>query len=293
MQFMSASLKVKCQYCHTGDFASDAKDEKKTAREMIAMQDDINARHFNGRTVVTCATCHGGRTRPLNFPPTPGVEVRPRRTKDVTPDQIIQAFAKAVGSAADKPIPSSRWEGIDTSHGDKLKAEATYSEGRFLYEVHDPKAELKIGFNGTGLWYKVGTNLNRIPPDVAVEFQNSSALFFNPAALPKLTNPNAGTAKIGTRDMLVLSGMMPDGKVRASIFFDKLTGLPARSAYYYPTILGSMAEINDYSDYRKIGGFELPTTIANHSGEEDTIRHYNSIKLDPKVDPAIFEAPKS
>jgi hypothetical protein len=289
MQFMSASLKVNCQYCHTADFSSDDKEEKNTAREMIAMQNDINARHFGGRTQVTCATCHGGRTHPLNLPPTPGVETRARRSRDITPEQIVQAFTKAAG---DKPLPATRWEGVDTSTGAKLKAEAVYDSGKFYFAVSNPKGDLKFVSNGSDLWYLDGKELRQIPPDVAVQFQNQALLLVTPANLPKLANPSAGTAQIKGKDMLVLSGTMPDGKVRASIFFDKLTGLPARSTYYYPTILGNMAEINDYADYKKIAGFELPTTIENHSGEQDTVRHFTSIKLNPVIDPAIFKAPK-
>src|SRR4051794_20562054 len=75
MEFMAASLKVGCEFCHTEDRASDEKQEKGTARAMIAMERDINAKHFGGRTVVTCATCHGGKPNPLNVPPVQGIEV--------------------------------------------------------------------------------------------------------------------------------------------------------------------------------------------------------------------------
>ncbi len=64
-------LGVKCGFCHVqGDFASDDKPEKETARKMIVMTRDINA-HFQGATadMVSCYTCHRGETKPLLAPP--------------------------------------------------------------------------------------------------------------------------------------------------------------------------------------------------------------------------------
>ena len=53
------------------DFASDAKEEKKIAREMLKMVNDINGKYLTliGRTIadrnrVTCETCHHGLVRP-------------------------------------------------------------------------------------------------------------------------------------------------------------------------------------------------------------------------------------
>jgi len=52
MNFMSASLGVRCTYCHVNkdnkwDFVSDEKPEKNTAREMIKMVLAVNKDHFS------------------------------------------------------------------------------------------------------------------------------------------------------------------------------------------------------------------------------------------------------
>ena len=54
MQSISASLGVKCQFCHVdeGNFAADDKEEKKTARAMITMVHGINQQFFNGKMEV-------------------------------------------------------------------------------------------------------------------------------------------------------------------------------------------------------------------------------------------------
>src|SRR4051812_42852963 len=69
MNIFAASLGQDCTFCHnTKDFSSDEKKEKATARKMIQMTMDINKANFNGRTEVTCNTCHNGRERPVGTP---------------------------------------------------------------------------------------------------------------------------------------------------------------------------------------------------------------------------------
>jgi hypothetical protein len=63
------ALGVKCTGCHVeGDFASDAKPEKDTARMMIAMTREINAKFPDGKNHVTCFTCHRGDEHPKTAP---------------------------------------------------------------------------------------------------------------------------------------------------------------------------------------------------------------------------------
>ncbi|HEX3746632.1 MAG TPA: c-type cytochrome [Bryobacteraceae bacterium] len=63
-----------CNFCHVqGDRASDEKPEKNTARMMIVMVKDINAKvaAASGGTAkefVTCYTCHRGKTEPDTVP---------------------------------------------------------------------------------------------------------------------------------------------------------------------------------------------------------------------------------
>jgi hypothetical protein len=82
MRQIAMSLGVRCEHCHvqtTGpdgreqnDFASDDKDAKKVAREMMRMVNDINDKYLiagMGRTLrerdrVTCETCHHGLSTP-------------------------------------------------------------------------------------------------------------------------------------------------------------------------------------------------------------------------------------
>lgn len=70
MQYTQA-LGVRCTHCHVqGDNASDEKPQKATARMMIAMVNEINAKFPDGaaKPHVTCYTCHNGKVTPLTAP---------------------------------------------------------------------------------------------------------------------------------------------------------------------------------------------------------------------------------
>ncbi len=70
MRSYTVALGVKCDYCHVkGDFASDDNPKKLTARMMIAMNQDVNAKFPDGKQHVTCYTCHRGANEPLTAPP--------------------------------------------------------------------------------------------------------------------------------------------------------------------------------------------------------------------------------
>jgi hypothetical protein len=64
------ALGEQCTFCHVkGDFASDENPHKEIARGMIVMARDINAKFPDGKTHVTCYTCHRGSEAPLTAPP--------------------------------------------------------------------------------------------------------------------------------------------------------------------------------------------------------------------------------
>ncbi len=80
MRGFTFALGVRCEYCHVGeagrplttfDFGSDDKRNKRTARVMLDMVKHINGMHLadvpersRPPVVVTCETCHRGRTKP-------------------------------------------------------------------------------------------------------------------------------------------------------------------------------------------------------------------------------------
>jgi hypothetical protein len=87
MHKWEAELGTGCKTCHTAskelgpngkpqlNFADDSKDEKKTARVMYKMVEDINANYVakidSSGDPVTCGTCHRGHLGPEPFIPAP------------------------------------------------------------------------------------------------------------------------------------------------------------------------------------------------------------------------------
>src|SRR5580692_809909 len=75
MRSFTAALGLgqQCFFCHVqGDFASDENPKKATARFMIQMVNDINAKFPDGKVHVSCYTCHRGADMPLLTPAAAG-----------------------------------------------------------------------------------------------------------------------------------------------------------------------------------------------------------------------------
>ena len=80
MRSFSAGLGVECDFCHVkGNFASDENPHKDIARKMIVMAEHINANFPDGKTHVTCYTCHRGEEEPKTEP---GEAAKPKHEHD-------------------------------------------------------------------------------------------------------------------------------------------------------------------------------------------------------------------
>jgi hypothetical protein len=69
MRTFTAGLGVQCTYCHVqGNFASDENPKKETARHMIQIAQELNAKFPDGKLHVSCYTCHRGEAEPKTAP---------------------------------------------------------------------------------------------------------------------------------------------------------------------------------------------------------------------------------
>ncbi len=293
MQFMSASLGVSCDFCHTDDRASDEKKTKLAARKMIAMQKAINDQNFEGRMRVTCASCHNGHTHPSAVPPVLGSDLRPERSEEVKPDAVLAAYSKAVGADQLPEGSSLVMEGHGTAFTKETPIAAKFSGSKSWFDTKGADRSQQQGFNGTVAWFTTPKGVQQVPYQYAESFVLEKKIYAGAATLPKLTETRGATAKIDGKDMLVVSGTIEGEKTRATFYFDKQTGLLTRTLFSYPSILGNIVQTNDYMNYRRIGGIEVPMDIVNHSTEGDDSMHFRSGHLEKKTDPAEFEPPKS
>ena len=70
MRYFTTALGVNCEHCHVqGQFDSDEKKQKNTARTMITMVHDMNQNVFHGHQEVRCYTCHRGNDEPKSQVP--------------------------------------------------------------------------------------------------------------------------------------------------------------------------------------------------------------------------------
>jgi hypothetical protein len=73
------ALGVQCTGCHVqGDFASDANPKKDVARTMITMVRETNGKFLDGKTQVTCFTCHRGDSMPKTVPDAAAAPAAPK-----------------------------------------------------------------------------------------------------------------------------------------------------------------------------------------------------------------------
>jgi len=306
MNYMSASLGVKCNFCHViegdkRDFVSDAKPEKGSAREMIKMVQSINKGNFKGNPAVGCITCHRGSEHPVRAPQLPIAEPTPfaetpaaTATKETPPtaDQILAKYTEALGgSAAIEKLKTRAMKGslTMTASGATMGYEAYQSAPNRMYAImNTPKqGAIERGSNGQVAWEKSSRGLRDVPV-------NDRQNLFNDLKLKEQFTRIGfgGKEKIDGKDVYVLRGQRLDGKGER-LYFDMQTGLLVRRITSTPTVVGLIPEQIDYEDYRDVDGLKMPFTVRFISVDSfnNWTRKLTEIKLNVPVDETKFNKP--
>ena len=113
MNYISASLgcaRSATSRRATSGFDKDDNNHKKIARRMIQMTMDINKNSFQGRTQVSCYTCHRGDEHAVGVPPLPRVAGRDAALERPrpTPQQILAKYAEAIRQRGDRENKDAR-----------------------------------------------------------------------------------------------------------------------------------------------------------------------------------------
>ncbi len=303
MDLMRASLGVGCDYCHERkdkdiDFASDAKEEKKTAREMIKIVLETNDKFFNKRPIVTCNTCHRGSTNPVGLVSLPQAVwpfPTPERKRPTLParDEIVAKYAAAVGKIDKGALENMTMKGVrESANGTKSDLEISRKDGK----VRSSSSQATIVLAPTGSWMsskQAGTREMTAEQREQLEEQNHALQFVTPEDVPE----NARVVrkdKINDREVYVLQSTIAP-KVRQRLYFDAENGLLVRRVLLTSLPIGDTPTQVDYSDYRDVGGFKLPHSIDLESPDPylSSKRHFTEIHPNAKVDDKVFEMPKS
>jgi photosynthetic reaction center cytochrome c subunit len=271
MQFISASLGVECSTCHVeGKPEADDKGPKKTARAMIEMTNMINKNAFNGRSQVTCYSCHNGHERPTAIPPVLESDPAPRTeaarpaagTPQPTADDVIAKYVAAVGGAdAMKKITSRVGKGEITAMGSKQSIELfTKAPNKRITITHSANGDSMTAFDGTIGWMG---NTGRPGREMDATGAGAAALDAEFAIGLRLKElypmlRRGRPESVNGVECEVLNGTANGSHPMARFYFAKDTGLLLRMVRYADTPVGRNPTQVDYADYRDVDGVKVP-----------------------------------
>lgn len=304
MNMMSASLGVSCDACHVRkddhfDWASDEKQEKKTARSMIAMTINLNEKFFNNRPAVSCNSCHRGSEHPVNLitlpqtVPVPEPDRPTTRPAMPTRDEIVAKYTAAIGNIDAAALSSLVAKGTrDSRTGSKSDIVVTQKGGTMKVE----SGEFTTVITPTGGW---SAEKGKAPRDLSAnQLEHSTEL--NRAMMivaPESIPADARVVrkdKIDGRDVYVVQSAAGPN-VRQRLYFDAENSLLLRRLLLTATPIGEIPMQVDYSDYRQVGKAKLPFTVSLDAADPriGATRHFTEIRTGATVDEKVFEKPAS
>lgn len=313
MNVLADSLGVRCEYCHVQvkpDLAktpanvggwvwdSDDKVQKRTAREMMRMVVELNARSFGGEARITCYTCHAGTTRPARVPPLPPAATG-SPTSSIVPalpsaDRVWASYLSAVGQV-DSPASGtgtiiSGWD--DRSEGRYGKVEIVLGgNDRYRATVTTPAGTTSQGMDGEVAWLATNDRVQRLAGNDIARLRRIAmryrAVKERPANLRVV-----GLERVGDRDAYVATAKL-DATTTLALYFDVVTGLLRREVTTTETVLLPLQEQVDYDDYRDVNGVQFPFQVRTSEGATygDITRTFLQIRRNVAVDNALFRPP--
>jgi hypothetical protein len=302
MAFISGSLGVKCNYCHTNPFDRDEKPTKQTARRMIRMVFDLNKGSFSGAKAVSCFTCHRGRPQPVSVPAVgqnlwQSTPTSAQESPSPTVDQILDKYVQALGGEqALRKVTSRVAKGSRIGADGVLVPEDVYQKApnKILTVTTYPGVAFSTGFNGNAGWASSSKDGAReLPGTVLTQLKNDSEFYKEiktKEMYRKLTL--VGKSKIGDSESYVIDATPWNGTVE-KLFFDIRTGLLLRRYLESESILGMFPLQTDYEDYRDVDGIKQPFLIRWSMPGRSWGRKIAEMKQNVPVDDAQFNPPSS
>lgn len=312
MNAIADSLGVRCDYCHVRVnpdptktwslgggwiWGRDDKRPKVTARDMMRMVADINARQFSGRAMVSCYTCHRGSVTPVTLPPLPprvySTAPEPVARPLPSADEVWSAYVRAVGatrrfatlvmSAAD-----------DRSEGRHGTLEVTF-KGTDRYRATlrmPPDGAVNQGFIGDSGWVASDNGSRALRPDELERLRRAAQRY----AVVKIDRPAnlqiATMERVGDRDAYVAVAAV-NAQTRVTFYFDAASGLLLRERTSTETSFIPLQDQVDYEDYRSVDGVMLPFLIRSSDGSpfDTSVKVFTSVRHDIDVDDRTFQPP--
>jgi hypothetical protein len=273
MQFMSSSLGVQCEFCHDMKaFDKDTKDEKVTAREMIAMQQGINRGHFKGKREVTCNSCHHGEQHPAAVPLIPALNAaipEPVREHEhehhaaASSTQFLDDFYSAAGGEAALAKLSSRTlrGQVTFGKGPAMPFEIlSRADGQLAITVSLKDGPASTVFNGhTGWLIYPGRQARPMSAGEAEAARVVVDLQFPANFKKRYTQFRPGHPEDVNGKPANLLVVSRPGQPPVRLYFDQASHLLVRVVYYTETALGRNPTQVDITGYADSAGPQLPT----------------------------------
>jgi Photosynthetic reaction centre cytochrome C subunit len=324
MNFFAASMGRRCNYCHVNnqgqwDYASDAKPEKTSAREMVKLVMEINKTTERLKLdPVSCYTCHRGRTSPQSIPalplplpspppnaggaggPTPAAS--PQASPAATPalpsaDELFSKYAAAVGgqTAIDKLKSRTVRGTVTQANGSAYQFELSQAApDKFYLLVTTQQGTIERGFNGQVGWEKTARGVREITGAELTNLKTSNGLFTLLRLKEQYSRPpRVRKDKLGDRDVYIVDGTTTDNR-RMRLYFDATSGLLLRRTTTMPTMVGIIPDQIDLEDYREADGLKFPFTARAavlEVGNPTSTRTFTELKLNVPVDESKFNMP--
>ena len=330
MNFMSASLGRRCNFCHVTDkgrdgYALDDKPEKNTAREMIKMVMGLRKQSFHGADEISCFTCHRGQTHPVNVPAlplptpsprpatptrggeppaggpgaqaTPGAQAAPSATPALpSADEVFAKYLAAIGGQTNLDrIKSRALKGTIAQPNGTITVNVLQTPpNKFHIAASTPTGDFERAFNGTLGWEKGPQGVRQLSPSEVAQLQNAIGLFRHIKLKEQFTSTRVRAGqRIGDRATVMVIGTMADNR-QERLFFDAESGLLLRRIGYMTTLLGIIPDQIDFEDYRDVDGVKFPFTVRVSTIEVNnpvSTRTFSEMKLNTPADDAKFNMP--
>lgn len=300
MAFFTGSLGVRCNYCHVpGQFEKDDKPTKQTARKMIRMVFDLNKGSFDGRSAVTCVTCHRGQPKPVSVPALGQNLWQPpnQAAKQETPlpdvEQILERYVQAVGGRqAIERVKSRVWKGSRVGADGVLVPEEVYAKApnKLLTVTSYPNQVFRTGYDGARGWARSNEGGRDLPAEMLAQLRRE-AEFYKETRLKDIYSKLTvlGRATVGEREAYVVEATPSDGGSAEKLYFDVQTGLLVRKYSEAKTVIGQFPTQTDYEDYRDVEGVKLPFAIRWSIPGRTWGRKITEVRQNVPLDDAQFE----
>jgi photosynthetic reaction center cytochrome c subunit len=299
MRYITTALGVECNYCHVnGNFASDDKQPKQTARRMMTMLFAINNNNFGGRPEVSCFTCHQGHHEPMGTPALPAEAVEPQFSPLAaqgapTVDAILAKFAQAKGGEDALQKINTRVIQLDETRNGQTSSITAYQKapGEMYSVINGPQGNVTTFTDGMHAW--VTTSQGSFEANGFDAIVLGSEAQMDPiAVLQNFKNKRLrGQAKIGDAMTYVVQATNPAG-LAEFLFFDQQSGLLVRRSIRDRTIFGVLPVEADYSDFRPTDGVNIPYKIAWYTNGQTETFDVKDVKDNAPVDDSKFAPPQ-